>query len=100
MSERDHTRSPEQDLWQAVLMRQVEDALYSVTGVTGYKRHVRLRICVEARVYLTTPSRGLFDVCTSAGLDMHAVIEAMKKRIAEAPSPEQIISKARSKFTT
>lgn len=87
---RDKTHTPQQALWQAVLYRQVEDATFTVAEGGDYK--TRLRTCQEARSFLTRPSRDLSIICNNAGMDMQAVIEAMTKRIAEAPSPEDIAS--------
>lgn len=84
----DPAHTPEQALWQAVLFRTVEDALYSIAEGGNYQN--RLRLCTEARDYLTTPSQDLSIACAGAGLDMSAVIEAMRKRIAEAPAPEEV----------
>src|SRR5690606_5713679 len=74
----------ERELWQAVLLRAVEDALDAPS--LGAKESRRQRAMQEARDYLTRPSRDLAMVCSLAGMDMQAVIEGMQKRVAMAPS--------------
>lgn len=83
----DTGRNPQQRLWAAVLLRTVEDALI---GVPNETRISRIRICEEARTYLTTPSKDLAEVCALAGLDMQAVIDRMRNRIKDAPTPEEL----------
>lgn len=71
--------NPEKNLWQAVLMRAVEDALRPPIMDTGaLSREKALR---DARAYLTRPSRDLSMVCNLAGLGMQAMIERMKVQI-------------------
>lgn len=74
--------NPERNLWLEVLYRTVEDA-------TKGPRHVpkpadKALIMREARDYLTRPSRDLAMICALAGVDMGAVVEAMREKIAEA----------------
>ncbi|MCF8483829.1 MAG: hypothetical protein K9G71_01360 [Rhodobacteraceae bacterium] len=92
-----HGRSPEQDLWQSVLLAIVEDALFGslrrVTPRQGAEERnaiARTTDCQTARDYLTRPSRDLATVCALGGLDMWAVIEHMTRQIAAAPSPEEL----------
>lgn len=80
----------EKDLWQEVLLLAIQDALHGVPGGFG-NRDTRLRMTEDARNYLTTPSADLAEVCTLVGLDMHSVIERMRKQIAAAPIPEELI---------
>lgn len=81
---------PSRSLWQAVLQRQVDDALHGVEAWSVKERHLRIKAIEEARRYLTAPSECLALVCTGAGLEPDAVIEAMQRRIAAAPSPEEL----------
>lgn len=88
------SRIPEQELWQEVLLRQVEDALHGPTGVSG-KRN-RIAKVHRARAFLTTPSQCLNTVCSLAGLDHDAVVNSMRKQIANAPDPEELTSKPKA----
>lgn len=88
-------RDPRRDLWQAVLLTTVEDALIGAPSMAGHPKVTRIRQIEEARRYLTRPSKDLTTVCTLAGLDPEAVIDAMRKRIADAPSPEELASSGR-----
>lgn len=67
--------SPERALWQAVLLRAVEDALFGPAGIQG--KNTRARIGQETRDYLTHPSDDLATVCDLAGLNMDVVIDRM-----------------------
>ncbi len=82
----------ERELWQQVLLQAVNDALHGVPGGMSNKA-VRIRDTHAARDYLTTPSQDLSMVCNLAGLDPVAVIERMRKQIAAAPTPEELIVK-------
>lgn len=93
MFEREPGQSAERDLWQTVLRQTVEDALIGVAQES--KRHDRVRICESARNYLSAPSKDLSMICAMAGVDMHSVIERMRIRIANAPSPEELASERR-----
>lgn len=77
-------------LWQAVLARAVDDALHGVAAVGSAQRNQREAAIAEARTFLTTPSQDLETVCTLAGLDPVAVMDRMRKQIAEAPSVEEL----------
>ncbi|WEJ80962.1 hypothetical protein EQ718_24135 (plasmid) [Paracoccus versutus] len=81
----------EKDLWQEVLLLAIQDALHGVPGGFG-NRDTRLRMTEDARNYLTTPSADLAEVCALVGLDMHSVIERMRKQIANAPTIDQLFS--------
>jgi hypothetical protein len=73
--------NPQKNLWQAVLLRAIEDALRpTMMGSAGFDRDKAIQ---EARDYLTKPSRDLSMVCNLAGLDMQAVIDRMKVQIAK-----------------
>lgn len=93
MFEREPGFSAERDLWQAVLLQAVTDALEGVASGGSTSNETRIRMTEEARRYLTTPSQDLSTVCNLAGLDPVAVMEAMRKRIAAAPTPEELIGK-------
>ena len=81
---------PERDLWQAVLMAQIEDAVSPAhIGNSGGNK---ARRSAEARKYLTTPSKDLETVCCFAGVDMEALIDRMRRRIAELP-PLQVVER-------
>ncbi|MEH6521107.1 hypothetical protein [Sulfitobacter sp.] len=76
--------NPDQSLWQAVLQRQVDDALLGTGGISGTR--ARERATNEARRLLTTQNEDLTMLCDLAGLEVEVVIEAMRERIAAAPS--------------
>ncbi len=83
--------NPDRSLWQEVLLTQVDDALLGVTGIRSRKRRVAL--IGRARTYLTNPTPDLETVCSLAGLEMGALIEAMRAKIANAPSPAELAGK-------
>lgn len=85
-------------LWQAVLLRTVADAVLGVANEAD--RTSRVRICEDARRYLTKPSRDLGEVCTMAGMDMQTVIERMRTQIANAPTPEELADNPRQSVAT
>lgn len=72
----------ERDLWSAVLLRAVEDALYAPN--TGAGKVSRILDAAAARCYLTKPSKDLATICEIVGIDMNALIERMRQRIANA----------------
>lgn len=91
----DPSYNPQRALWQAVLAQAVEDALYGAPlsdSGSGDKQH-RIRATKSTRDWLTTPSRDLAEVCHLAGLDPQAVMQHMRKRIAEAPTPEELVAR-------
>lgn len=98
MFEREPGHSAERNIWQAVLLQAVTDALEGVPGGMG-NRDTRLRLTEDARRYLTRPSKDLSTVCALAGLDPEAVIERMRKQIAAAPTPEELIGAPRRSRT-
>lgn len=100
MFEREPGINPERALWCEVLLRTVQDAVIGAAQV--HNKTARIRVCEEARHYLSTPSADLAQVCALAGLDMQALIERMRKQIAAAPTPEELASTRRqmsSSFT-
>lgn len=85
----------EQNLWSEVLHLTVQDAMEGSTG--GHDRRAKIKQTYGARAYLTTPNEDLNIVCTLADLDPVAVREAMIKRIAEAPTPEELVNSTRKR---
>lgn len=77
------THNPERALWQEVLLRQVDDATSGPSGVSGVKD--RTNIIKDARAFLTKRSRQFENLCLFAGLEMDAVIMAMRTKIEDAP---------------
>ena len=75
----------ERELWQSVLLRAVEDAFSEPPkgSANAGRRHEIL----DARAYLTRPSKDLWHVCSLAGVDMEALTDRMRKRIADASQP-------------
>lgn len=98
MFEREPGHDPRKNLWQAVLLRTVEDALLGVSQESN--RETRINACKEARDYLTRPSADLSEVCALAGMDMQAVIEHMRGRIANAPTPEELADNPQKPVST
>ena len=86
------------ELWQAVLVRTVADAVVGVANEAS--RAIRVRVCVDARNYLTKPSHDLAEVCALANMDMDSVIERMRKQIAKVPSPEELADNPRARVST
>lgn len=85
-------------LWQAVLLRSVADAVLGVSQEAN--RDTRIRLCKDARRYLTSPSRDLAEVCAMAGMDMQTVLERMRTQIANAPTPEELADSPRQSVAT
>lgn len=101
MRDDDPHHNPDKALWQAVLLLVVDDALLGADGPGAQgMRLTRAQATVEARTYLTTPSKDLAIVCHLAGLDPEAVMTSMRKRIAKAPSPEELASKPKVQIAT
>lgn len=86
------------ELWQAVLLRTVADAVLGVANESD--RTTRVRVCEDARRYLTKPSRDLAEVCTMAGMEMQTVMERMRTQIANAPTPEELADNPRQSVAT
>lgn len=72
----------ETELWLAVLHRAVLDA--RLEPDTGPMTQREAQEVQAARIYLTTYNRGLSAVCAMADVDMAALIDRMKLRVAEA----------------
>lgn len=76
----------ERELWQEVLLRQIADARldasYWPVPVSAHDE------TAEARRYLTRPSKDLAHVCSLAGVDMEALIDRLRKRVASVPPLE------------
>lgn len=90
MFEREPGHSPERALWVAVLAQAIEDAMVGPGG--SFSPDQRLVAIHNARAYVTTPSRDLAQVCNGAGIDPQAFLERMKRRLADAPSPEELLA--------
>lgn len=90
MSDDEAAYNPHRALWQAVLMQAYEDAMNGVPGLK-VQRLARIRQTQEARDYLTTPSADLAEVCGNIGLDMDAIIDRMKAKLATARSVEKVV---------
>ena len=70
----------ETQLWLEVLHRAVLDArLEPESGPITPRQALEVK---DSRTYLTTRSKWLADVCAMAGVDMEALIESMKLRVA------------------
>lgn len=95
MFEREPAYNPEKTLWQEVLYQAIQDALYGIPAGCGINKENRINKTKEARQYLTTPSKDLSMVCNLAGLDMQAVIKRMREQIANASTPEELITAKR-----
>ena len=78
------TASPERNLWQEVLLRVIMDARLDPSSWPVPKNIYE--DTAEARAYLSAPSKDLAAVCAMAGMDMDALLDRMRKRLAEAPS--------------
>jgi hypothetical protein len=87
--------TPEQGIWQTVLTQAVNDALIGVTGTDGGSRQSKISATHTARAYFTEPHKDFALICTLADLDATAVREAMIKRIADAPTPEELFTGSR-----
>lgn len=86
---------PETELWQAVLKTAVDDALLG--PVPTNNRQSFLSECRQARTFLTNASNDLAMICSNAGLDPRAVLERMRIRVAQAPSPEELLDLPRQR---
>lgn len=86
---------PERDMWQEALRLAVDDALIG-PALSGNRR-IFLSECWQARAFLTTASDDLSFVCAHAGMDPRAVLETMRKRIAQAPTPDELYDRPRQR---
>lgn len=93
MFQREPGFSPHQNLWQAVLRLAVDDAILGPTEMPN--RLTFLSECERARAFLTTASDDLMTVCHNAGVNPRAVLERMRDRIAQAPTPEELHNQPR-----
>lgn len=76
----------ERELWQEVLLRQIADARLDASyWPVPASAHDET---AEARRYLTRPSKDLAHVCSLAGVDMEALVDRMRKRVASVPPLE------------
>ncbi len=74
-------RAGEERMWLCVIMQALEDATVKLAvNAPNGKRVMR----VEARVWLTKPSRDLEHVCSLANIEMQRVIEFANVRIEQA----------------
>lgn len=87
-------------LWQAVLLRAVDDALNGVPSMNGGSYEQRARETREARAFLTTPNKDFTMVCECAGFDPEAVRDRMRTLIANAPTPEELTAKHKVRART
>lgn len=85
--------SAEQSLWRAVLLQAVQDAMSGVESARA--KGDKIAATQAARDYITTPSTGMNMVCILADLEPNAVREAMAKRIAAAPAPQDLFNGSR-----
>ena len=88
--EREPGYNPERALWQSVLLLAIEEALNGVNGNGNIPQAKRELLIERTRAYLTRPSHDLALVCSGAGIDMKALIERMRGRIASAPGPAEL----------
>ncbi|MFC3058811.1 hypothetical protein [Paenirhodobacter populi] len=85
----------ELDLWCAVLLSAVDDALLGPSSRDPAHRALQAQIIEHARSYLTTPSKDLSTVCSLAGIDMPCLIDRMRVQIAQAPSVDELLGQKR-----
>lgn len=88
-----------QNLWQQVLQVAVDDALVGNSD-SGASKAARIHATHLTRTYLTKPNQDFDDVCHLAGLDPVAVREAMSKKIAAAPTIEELFNSNRRRRAT
>ena len=80
--------SAQRQLWCAVLLAAVDDAVTGPVQVTsGVSKEAHARDWHRARAYVLTPNRDFTDVCHLAGLDPIVVREAVAKRCTAHPLP-------------
>jgi hypothetical protein len=82
--------SPEVALWNAVILRAIDDAIAPVTSNTRNRD--------EARAWLTRPNQHFNDVCDLAGHNPKRVRLNALRVIAEADAnPQQVVRKKSSR---
>ncbi|MCD1634548.1 hypothetical protein K7H91_12270 [Martelella mediterranea] len=77
-----------QDIWHSVLTQAVNEAVDG-TLIRG-DRHERQRLIQAARDYVTRPNKDFNMVCYLAGVDPVAAREAIKVRLKDAKTPEEL----------
>lgn len=82
--------NPERALWQEVLLRHIQDALSGPSNTPNEQHYTH--IVESARKFLTKRTKGLDALCLAAGVDTDAVVTAMRNKIADAPSPHDLIA--------
>ncbi len=84
----------DQALWCEVLSLAISDA---VTGTSSGKksRATRIHDIDRQRKYLTVQNKDFDMVCSLAGVDADATREHLIKRIAEAPTPQELVGSKR-----
>jgi 5-methylcytosine-specific restriction endonuclease McrA len=85
----------EQSLWCEVLSLAISDAL---TGTSSTKKShlTRIHEIERNRQYLTVQNRDFDMVCSLAGVDAVATREHLTKRIAQAATPQELVSGLKS----
>ncbi len=89
-----------ENLWSAVLLNAIEEAVHGISRSFAGNEHKRIRANIEAREYITVPNRGFNEVCHLAGVDPEAVRERVMKRLADAPTPEELALTKRREVKT
>lgn len=77
-----------QDIWHSVLTQAVDEAVLG-THIFG-NRHERQRLIQAARDYLIKPNKDFNTVCYLAGVDPVPAREAIKVRLKDAKTPEEL----------
>ena len=84
----------DQALWCEVLSLAISDALTG-TSSASKSRATRIHEIERNRKYLTVQNTDFEMVCSLAGVDPVATRERLIKRIAEAPTPQEIVAGTR-----
>jgi len=85
----------DQALWCEVLSLAISDALTG-TSSASKSRATRIHEIERNRKYLTVQNVDFDMVCLLAGVDPVTTRERLIKRIAEAPTPQEIVAGTRS----
>lgn len=86
--------SHERDLWRAVLLQAIEDAMHGASFTSGNTNKEQLiRDTYTTRAWLTKANPDLAEVCHLAGFDPAFIMRKMRERLADAPSPEELVSR-------
>ena len=92
----DQPHVSERSLWCAVLLAAISDAMNGAPNAISSSVEIRILETKRARRYLTEPHyHGFINVCEMAGLDPIAVRERLRILIAQAPTPEELVSGAK-----